>query len=87
MCSTITSTQTSPIYSEEIIITVPERTCIYDKTRIEVNCTRPVNGKTDKVIRAGPEDDGTSVVTKSSKSGSAVCGRVVNGRALPLVFI
>ncbi len=41
-------------YSEEILITAPERICSYDETRMELDCTTAVNGKTNVVIRAGP---------------------------------
>ncbi len=35
-------------------------------------------------MKRGPGDDVTAVVTKSSKCASAVCGRLGDGRALPV---
>jgi hypothetical protein len=37
-------------YSEEILIIALERICIYDERRVELDCTRATNGKTDMVI-------------------------------------
>lgn len=34
-------------------------------------------------MRAGPEDDGECIDTKSSSSATAVCGRLGIGEALP----
>jgi hypothetical protein len=72
-------------YSKKILIIAHERICSYDETRMEWDCTRATNGKTDMGIKAGQED-GTSAVKKSSTSDSAFCGRLGDGRALP-VFI
>ena len=74
-------------YSEQIIITHPERICSYDETRMEMDCTDPTKGKTDRIVKAGMGDDGTTVVTKSSKTGSACCGRLGDGRALPVFVV
>ena len=70
-------------YSEEIFIIHPERICSYDETKCELDCTRGGAGKKDRLVRAGAEDDGEAVVTKSSKCASAACGRLGNGKALP----
>lgn len=70
-------------YSEEIIITRPERICSYDETKLELDCTQGGKGKKDRLVRAGPEDNGQCVVTKSSKCASVACGRLGDGRALP----
>jgi len=67
------------VYTEEIIITHPERICFYDETRMEMVCTDPTKGKSDKIIkRLG--DDMTTVVTKSSKTGSACCSPLNKSR-------
>jgi len=71
-------------YSHEIIITKPECICSYDETRMELDCTKA--GGKDKTITTGKADKATIIVTKSSKSASAVCGRLGDGRSLP-VFI
>ena len=70
-------------YDEEIFITHPERICSYDETKMELDCTRGGAGKKDRHVRAGIQDDGESIVTKSSKCASAACGRLGDGRALP----
>ena len=70
-------------YSQAIFITHPERICSYDETKMELDCTRGGAGKKDRFVRAGVEDDGEAVVTKSSKCASAACGRLGNGKALP----
>ena len=72
-------------YSEELIITKPGQIGSYDETRVELDCTRGGKGKKDRTLRV-QNDDGTTVVTKSDKSASAVCGRLGDGRALP-VFV
>ncbi len=72
-------------YSKKLIITKPERICSYDETRVELDCTKGGQGNKDRTLRV-PDDDGTTVVTKSDKSASAVCGRLGDGRALP-VFV
>jgi hypothetical protein len=71
-------------HSEPIFITHPERISSYDETRMDPDCTKACGGNTDCIVKAGLGDDGTSIVTKSSKSGSAVCGRLGDGRALPI---
>ena len=53
---------------------------------MELDCTRTGSGRTDRTVRAGMTDDGTTVVTKSSKCSTAVCGRLGDGRSLP-VFV
>ena len=70
-------------YSEEIIITRPERICSYDETKIELDCTKGGAGKRDRAIRI-PFDDGETVVTKLDRCASAACGRLGDGRALPV---
>ena len=74
-------------YSEELNIVAPDRICSYDETRVELDCTDPSKGLTDRIVRAGPKDDGTSLVTKSSKTASAVCGRLGDGRAMPVYTV
>jgi hypothetical protein len=69
-------------YSEELIIVAPERICSYDKTRVELDCTDPSKGLTDRIVRVGTKDDGTSLVTKSRKTTFAVCGRLGDGRPM-----
>ena len=73
-------------YSEEILITYSERICSYDETKMELDCTRGGAGKRDRYIR-GPEDDGETIVTKSSCCASAACGRLGDGRALPVYIV
>ena len=74
-------------YSEEIIITRPERICSYDETtRVELDCTKGGAGKRDRAIRI-PFDDGETVVTKSDRCASAACGRLGDGRALPVYIV
>ena len=69
------------VYSQEIIITAVERVCAYDETRMEMDCTKPGKGKGDRFIK-GKEDDGEAIVTKSSKTATAVCGRLGDERPL-----
>jgi hypothetical protein len=70
-------------YSEELIITKPERICSYDETRVELDCTKEGKGKKERTLRV-PDDDCTMVVTKYDKCTSAVCGRLGDGRTLPV---
>jgi hypothetical protein len=74
------------LFSQEIIITAPERLCSYDEPKIELDCTKVGKGNTNRTIRNGPEDDNTAIITKLDKRGSTFCGRLGDGRALP-VFI
>ncbi len=67
-------------YSQEILITHPERICSYDETKMELDCTKGGKGKYDTIVNSGPGDDGTVVVTKSDKCASAVSGRLGDGR-------
>ena len=64
-------------YSEGIIITHPERICNYDETRIEMDRTK--TAISIKMITTSKMDDATKIATKSSKFGSAVCGRLGDG--------
>ena len=73
-------------YSEELLIVAPERIFSYDETRVELDCTDPSKGASGRIVRTCGKDDGTSIVTKSSKSAFAVCGRLGDGRPL-LVYI
>ena len=70
-------------YSEPLIITHPERILSYDETKVELDCTKGGKGGSDRVVRAGPGDDGETVVTKTGKCASAACGRTGDGRTLP----
>ena len=74
-------------YSEELLIVAPERICSYDKTRVELVCIDPNKGASDRIIKDGAKDDGRSIVTKSSKSAFAVCGRLGDGRPLPFYIV
>ena len=74
-------------YSAELIIVVPERICSYSETRVELDCTDPSKGLTDRIVRAGNKGDGTSLVTESSKTASTVCGRLVDGRPMPVYTV
>jgi hypothetical protein len=38
-------------YSQEILITKPERICSYDETKMELDCTRGGKGREDKIVR------------------------------------
>ncbi len=54
-------------YSQEILITRPERICSYDETKMELDCTKGGKGKSGRCPTTGPGDDGTVVVAKSDK--------------------
>ena len=69
-------------YSQDITITHPERICCYEETKMEIDCTRGRNGRKGLIKRWGPGDDITTVVTKSDKCASAVCGCLGDGRVL-----
>jgi hypothetical protein len=71
-------------YSQKILITKPERICSLDESKMKLDCTRGGLGKKYQTIRDGPDDDGATVVTKSDKCASAVCGRLGEGRSLPV---
>jgi hypothetical protein len=71
--------------TEELLITRPERICSYDETIVELDCTKGGAGKPDRAIRVRfNDDDGEVVVTKLDKCASAACGRLSDGRALPV---
>jgi len=74
------------VYNEEIIITHPERIYSYDETRMEMAYTDSTKGESDKIVKP-LGDDGTTVVTKSSKTGSACCRRLGDGRPLPVFIV
>ena len=74
------------VYSEEILITSPERICSYDETRMKIDCTKPGKGKSVQFIRT-MEKDGEVIVTHSSKTASAVCGRLDDGGPLPVYTV
>jgi hypothetical protein len=61
----------------------PERIFSYGETKMGLDCTKAGRGNTDLNIRDTNKDDGTTFVTKSSKYGSVVCGRLGDGRSLP----
>ncbi len=71
-------------YSQEILITHPERIWSYDETKMELDCTKGGKGKSDAIVTSGSGDDNIVVVTKSNKCASAVCSRLGDGRALPV---
>ncbi len=52
-------------------------------TKMELDCTKGGAGKRNRYIR-GPKDDGETIVTKSRCCASAACGRLGDGRALPV---
>lgn len=74
-------------YSQEILITHPERISSYDETKVELDCTSGGKGKKERNIRDGVKDDGESLVTKSDKCVTAACGRLGDGRALPVYIV
>ncbi len=74
-------------YDEVIFITRPWLIASFDETRVNLDSTETSKGKTDRAIRAGPEDDGECIVTKSSSSATSVCGRLGNGKALPVYTV
>ena len=73
-------------YSQEILIPSPERIFSYYEAKMELDCTRGLKGRKDKTIRDGPEDDGTTIATKSDKCASALCGRHGDSRSLPVLM-
>jgi hypothetical protein len=73
-------------YSEELLIIRPWRILSYDETKMELDCTRGGAGSRDRFIRVD-NDDSETVVTKSSCSTSAACGRLGDGRALPVYIL
>jgi len=38
------------LYSEELLITRPERICSYDETKVEMDCTKGGAGKRDRFM-------------------------------------
>ena len=58
--------------SQSILITRPERIVSFDETRLELDCTRTSKGKTDRIVRAGLEDRGEALATKSSATASTI---------------
>jgi hypothetical protein len=52
---------------------------------MELKCARAGRGNIDKIVKAGNGDAGTTIVTKSSKTGSSVCGRIGDGLSLPVL--
>jgi len=53
---------------------------------MELDCTRDGAGSRDRFIRVD-HDNGEAVVTKSSCSTSAACGRLNDGRALSVYIV
>jgi hypothetical protein len=53
---------------------------------MELDCTRDFAGSRDRFIRI-EEDNGEAIVTKSSFSPSDACGRLGDGRALPVYIV
>ena len=74
-------------YSEQLIITHPERIVSFDESKLEVDGTRGGKGKTDRITRVGIEDDGECTVPKSDKVATATCGRIGDGKALPAFIV
>lgn len=74
-------------YSQELRIIHPERIASFDETKAEMDCTKGGKGNSDTIVRAGMDDDGEGVVTKSSACASAVCGRLADNRTLPAMII
>ena len=73
-------------YDEAVFITRPSMIASFDETRVNLDSTETSKGKTDRSIRA-PGDDGETIVTKSSSSATSVCGRLGNGKALPVYTV
>ena len=74
-------------HSERVYITHPERILSFDETRVELDCTTGGKSKSDRVVRAGVEDRGEALKTKSSSTATAVCGRTGTGQALPPMIV
>jgi hypothetical protein len=74
-------------YSQEILITHPERIIGYDETKLELECTKGGKGKEDMIVRVCHADDGEGVVAKTTSCASATCGRRGDGNALPPMIV
>ena len=74
-------------FSEEILITRPDRIVSFDETRVELDCTSGGKGKTDRCLRESIHDDGETIVTKSNSTATAMCGRTGDGKALPVMVV
>ena len=70
-------------YSEPVLITLPERIVSFDEYRVELDSTDTSKAKSDRMVRAGIEDRGECLVTKSSGTASLVAGRTGTAKALP----
>jgi hypothetical protein len=64
--------------SEPICITHPELIASFDETKVNLDNTEASKSMTDRGVRAGIDDDGECIVTKSSSCATAVCGRLGN---------
>jgi hypothetical protein len=54
---------------------------------MEIDCTKPGKGKGDRFIKSVKDDDGEVIVTKNSKTATTVCGRLGDGRPLPVYMM
>ena len=71
-------------FSRSILITRPERIVSFDERRLELDCTASTTkARSDHIVRAGKDDRGESLATKSSSTASMVCGGTGTGKALP----
>ena len=68
---------------EPIKIIHPERIFSFDETRLELDCTKGGKGKKDRGVFGKAADDHDVLVTMSSSTTTAVCGRTGDGKALP----
>lgn len=69
--------------SQPVNIIHPERIFSFDETRMELDSTKGGKRKSDHIVRDGHEDRGEGLVTKSSATATAACGRTGTGEALP----
>jgi len=60
-------------YSQEILIIHPDRICSYDETKMELDCTKGGKGRKDRTLKAGPDDDGSMVVTEMVARFRCLC--------------
>ena len=68
-------------YSIEILLPHLEWICSFDETTVELDCTKGGYKKRDRFVKP-IDDDGETVVRKTSRCASATYGRLGNGMAL-----
>ena len=75
------------IKGEEIFIVKPERLFSWDETKVALKMQAESKAKAERMVLAGPMDDGSIMASNSSVAASGIGSSLTSSHSLPAFFV